>query len=64
MTAKTIHRSATRELQMLVEQARDDALIEGVEIGVALAADFLDREGSTEAAARLRTVKIVTVEQQ
>lgn len=59
MPAPSIHRSATKELRILVDEAEDRGYREGLARGIELAVGFLAGQGEQGAATKLRAAKLV-----
>ena len=54
MTGASIHRSATREQQIVAERTENDAERRGIDRGIALSIQFLAANGHDAAAQELR----------
>ncbi len=58
----TLHRSATAEQRIRVEQAEDEGERRGILRGIEMCIALHEAEGDTNAAQRLRAAQIVTKE--
>jgi hypothetical protein len=56
-----IHRGATREQQILTEQAEQRGYIAGLADGIRLSTELLERHGHQIGAQRLREAKLIEV---
>ena len=64
MNPATIHRSATAEQRILIEQAREEEFLAGIQFGIRLAAEMHERDGDHMAAQRLRGARLVNTEER